>query len=375
MSGIIVLTEAAAVLRINVEDVTLFGQRSTPYERPILLKRRTILRKIEARSSSLPKTRDDERTSRAPSIGRSPRNPKILRNFCKNQRVVGVTIVSGNLPRTLGQFFAVLSGKNLVFTNSTQEFTLGCPVFSSIAAEITSEEKRLRSWALPWFELLVVIAIIGVLVALLLPAVQSAREAARRAQCLNNLKNVALAHLNYESARKQLPPGNLGWDPNSANHGLIGSAQPRTPNVVFLLPYLEQSALAEIYDMETAWWQQQPPVIEAMETPLPMYQCPSDERIQMQGATGSPIQDAKGNYGLNWGSFFYYDQENEELFGQPAPERKNRRRQEGALLARFWRTNGPNRRRDVQYVINAGNDSGAFWRQSQRQRPAGSNME
>jgi prepilin-type N-terminal cleavage/methylation domain-containing protein len=56
-------------------------------------------------------------------------------------------------------------------------------------------------------ELLVVIAIIGVLVALLLPAVQAAREAARRAQCQSNLKNIALAVLNYESMKKELPPG------------------------------------------------------------------------------------------------------------------------------------------------------------------------
>lgn len=166
-------------------------------------------------------------------------------------------------------------------------------------------------------ELLVVIAIIGVLVGLLLPAVQAAREAARRAQCLNNFKNVALAHLNYESARGQLPPGNLGWNPDTNNHGLIGPAEPRTPNVIFLLPYLEQSGLADIYDMKTAWWQQQAQVTQAMQNPLPMYQCPSDESIRMQGATGSAIQDAKGNYGLNWGSFFYYDQENEELFGEP----------------------------------------------------------
>jgi prepilin-type N-terminal cleavage/methylation domain-containing protein len=56
-------------------------------------------------------------------------------------------------------------------------------------------------------ELLVVIAIIGILVALLLPAIQAAREAARRSQCSNNLRQIGLGILNFESARSELPPG------------------------------------------------------------------------------------------------------------------------------------------------------------------------
>jgi prepilin-type N-terminal cleavage/methylation domain-containing protein len=86
-------------------------------------------------------------------------------------------------------------------------------------------------------ELLAVIAIIGILIALLLPAVQAAREAARRMQCANNLKQIGLALHNYHDAHKQFPIGSL----------CAGGAQfghPEWPNVLFyLLPYAEQNSL------------------------------------------------------------------------------------------------------------------------------------
>ncbi|MEQ8848970.1 DUF1559 domain-containing protein [Botrimarina sp.] len=98
-------------------------------------------------------------------------------------------------------------------------------------------------------ELLVVIAIIGVLVALLLPAVQAAREAARRAQCVSHLKNWATAMHNYHSARKHFPQGGVhGWtlDPSS----FTGNAQTGWTNdhgswVVWTLPYVEEQAIAD----------------------------------------------------------------------------------------------------------------------------------
>ncbi|MDY0170506.1 MAG: DUF1559 domain-containing protein [Thermoguttaceae bacterium] len=90
-------------------------------------------------------------------------------------------------------------------------------------------------------ELLVVIAIIGILIALLLPAVQSAREAARRLTCSNNLKQIALALHNYESAHRMYPPAghSYGLAPGDPKDGIIRNAN----GLVSLLPYLEQTAL------------------------------------------------------------------------------------------------------------------------------------
>ena len=114
-------------------------------------------------------------------------------------------------------------------------------------------------------ELLVVIAIIGVLVALLLPAVQAAREAGRRAQCQNNLKQLSLALLNYESSNGWLPQSRINCpDPggiNVPNPAVGGGYKSKAGNqkkghgwTVFALNYAEQSVMSDTYNLRTPWY-------------------------------------------------------------------------------------------------------------------------
>ncbi len=109
-------------------------------------------------------------------------------------------------------------------------------------------------------ELLVVIAIIGVLVSLLLPAVQSARESARRTQCMNQLRQLALACMNFESSHEHFPPAfaiAVGYNLNSATPNYAITDESLTANregrrghswIVEILPQLEQQGLADTYD-------------------------------------------------------------------------------------------------------------------------------
>lgn len=131
-------------------------------------------------------------------------------------------------------------------------------------------------------ELLVVIAIIGILIALLLPAIQAVRSAARLTACSNNLKQVALATLSYESAFQHFPPGYLGPDPNDTSLSIVrGGRQQYSGGLVFIFAHIDQTNIrslvpAEYLSISTTgapvWWDG--PLLQLAETKVPSLVCP-----------------------------------------------------------------------------------------------------
>ena len=157
-------------------------------------------------------------------------------------------------------------------------------------------------------ELLVVIAIIGTLVGLLLPAVQSAREAARRMSCGNNMKQMGLGLLNYESAQKKFPAGSQGTAnsaPSSFGMNIKLGAH------ALILPYMEDVNLANLYNKSLDWNQQPASVASSI---ISYYLCPSSGGDQLikdpiltvlnaSNSTSYPYNTgAANNYLLNKGS-------------------------------------------------------------------------
>lgn len=146
----------------------------------------------------------------------------------------------------------------------------------------SDNQGRIQRRAFTLVELLVVIAIIGVLVALLLPAIQAAREAARRSQCMNNLKQIGLGMLNYESTKKHFPPGQFK-PPGMTIKRMVSWS-------VWHLPYIEQQNVFDRIDLTRA-------LIEApnnmadlsgpSNTIISTYLCPSvGRRQQFRGDDG-----------------------------------------------------------------------------------------
>jgi prepilin-type N-terminal cleavage/methylation domain-containing protein len=157
-------------------------------------------------------------------------------------------------------------------------------------------------------ELLVVIAIIGVLVALLLPAVQAAREAARRTSCSNNIRNMALGVLNFHDAK--------GRYPNAIHVTRNAAGAVTVPNVgtsdarlygnwaIEVLPFIEQQALFARFRITLTTPLTHPTHAEAIATPLSVFRCPSDPYGEQPFISSSNVRWARGNYGLNSAQFY-----------------------------------------------------------------------
>ncbi len=139
-----------------------------------------------------------------------------------------------------------------------------------------------RRTAFSLIELLVVIAIIAVLIGLLLPAVQKVREAASRAKCQNNLKQIGLGCHSFAAANGYLPPGVLG----DGSNGLSDPANsgPYVGCLAFVLPYVEQEAVYNQLEVNWSvrpvggpWWRSVPVNVAAAQSRVPVYKCPSDD--------------------------------------------------------------------------------------------------
>lgn len=161
-------------------------------------------------------------------------------------------------------------------------------------------------------ELLVVIAIIGILVGLLLPAVQQVREAARRTECSNNIRQLGIASINYSTTQGKLPPGSLFPRVDLAGAPLAGT-DPRNgwSAQAQLLPYLEQSNLSSKIDFAIGY-KEHPAVTFGGETEqissfrIPTYLCPSEVNDRRRGE-GTDEENYPLNYAWNAGQWFVYD--------------------------------------------------------------------
>jgi prepilin-type N-terminal cleavage/methylation domain-containing protein len=158
-------------------------------------------------------------------------------------------------------------------THGSTSTNLGQPLLSG---ESTGHPRRKSSnFAFTLVELLVVIAIIGILVALLLPAIQSARAAARRTQCVNNMRQVGLALFNYHEARGRFPHGTYNWIDSLFPADPYGSKENRRGWFHDTMPYFEETSLYEQF----AEHQRKGGVaydFPLCSTPISMFMCPDD---------------------------------------------------------------------------------------------------
>jgi prepilin-type N-terminal cleavage/methylation domain-containing protein len=161
--------------------------------------------------------------------------------------------------------------------------------------------------AITLVELLVVIAIIGVLIALLLPAIQSARENARRLQCANKLKQLGVALHNYESARHHLPPGSESRQYDTITpYGFY-----RWSALAHLTPYMEQSVVHDLLDLSVPLYSSSfavfPQNVAPVAMVVPDFLCPSDVGVSVSAGFGPTNYAACAGTGAGGGTPFDTD--------------------------------------------------------------------
>ena len=149
-------------------------------------------------------------------------------------------------------------------------------------------------------ELLVVIAIVGVLVALLLPAVQAARESARRAQCLNNLKQIGLAVQNYQSAYTVYPPFSI-WN------GVVGSKTNDISVLSRILSYIEEESLAAGYTSGSDEDATATDGTAIQGKRIASYVCPDEINDMAKLSSDGSVNSYPANYGFNLGTWMVFD--------------------------------------------------------------------
>jgi prepilin-type N-terminal cleavage/methylation domain-containing protein/prepilin-type processing-associated H-X9-DG protein len=176
--------------------------------------------------------------------------------------------------------------------------------------------KTKRQSGFTLIELLVVIAIIAILIGLLLPAVQKVREAASRMTCANNIKNLALAIHNHESAVGTFPrsgssvPAHLLTSHNDPQGtGCCGANAPRWSWIARTLPYIEQENLYRLGGVPDAYMNT-PNAQQALQQPIKLLNCPSDlttERVLTDRANlfTAAVTSYKGVSGSNWGTDYW----------------------------------------------------------------------
>ena len=182
--------------------------------------------------------------------------------------------------------------------------------------KVTRKSRAKRGFTL--VELLVVIAIIGILIALLLPAVQAAREAARRSQCSNNMKQIGLAIHNYHDSHRKFPPGYMGDPPNDPGGcGLVHHDRPGWGWAAYILPYMEQGSLYDQLGISgtkkavcsTPTGAQDDPAVgnpNLQDTLITSYRCPSavDPDLNPSRDTANNGDHGASNYagvaGVDW---------------------------------------------------------------------------